>query len=301
MISNLHRRNFLSGSACGCLLANDLVAQSPTTQLVDTHLHCFAGPRDTKFPYHERAPYRPTTAATPQYLIKCMNQAGVAAAIVVHPEPYQDDHRYLEYCLEVGEGRLKGALLLFADRPGSLAKITDLATRLDIIAVRIHAYAPNRLPPFGTPQLRSFWRQAGELGLAVQLHFEPRYAPGFEPLVREFSTTRVIIDHLGRPFQGTPDEYASVIRWSRFPNTVIKFSAIPSKRDYPHRDVQPIVRQVTNAFGVDRIIYGGGFRSAATGQTYQAAFERARARLGHLSTTDQNKVLGENAHRLFFS
>ena len=41
----------------------------------------------------------------------------------------------------------------------------------------------------------------------MQLHLEPRYAPGFEPLIREFRTP-VIIDHLGRPFQGTPREHA---------------------------------------------------------------------------------------------
>jgi predicted TIM-barrel fold metal-dependent hydrolase len=70
-----------------------------------------------------------------------------------------------------------------------------------VVAARIHAYAPERLPPFGSPELRAFWGHVGQLGLAVQLHFEPRYAPGFEPLIREFSGTRVIIDHLGRPFQ----------------------------------------------------------------------------------------------------
>ena len=26
---------------------------------VDTHLHCFAGMDDSRFPYHERAPYEP--------------------------------------------------------------------------------------------------------------------------------------------------------------------------------------------------------------------------------------------------
>ena len=51
---------------------------------------------------------------------------------------------------------------------------------------------------FGTPELRSLWKHAGDLSLAVQLHFEPRYAPGFEPLIREFPRTTVIIDHLGR-------------------------------------------------------------------------------------------------------
>ena len=93
--------------------------------VVDTHLHCFAGSKDPRFPYHERAPYRPEQAATPEHLLKLMDKAGVDYAVVVHPEPYQDDHRYLEHCLEVGDGRLKGTCLVFADAaaPGAGSQV----------------------------------------------------------------------------------------------------------------------------------------------------------------------------------
>jgi predicted TIM-barrel fold metal-dependent hydrolase len=227
-----------------------------------------------------------------------MDGAGVQYAIVVHPEPYQDDHRYLEHCLAVGKGRLKGTLLVFADREGSLEKLPELAERLDVVSVRVHAYAPDRLPPFGKPELRRLWQLATDKDLAVQLHFEPRYAPDFEPLIREFPETRVIIDHLGRPFQGTPEEHAVVVNWSRLPNTIMKISAIPDETQYPHRDVRPVIRQLTDAYGPDRMIYGGGFGAGATGDSYAAAFERTRALLDHLSAADQAKILGRNAVRL---
>lgn len=267
--------------------------------LVDTHLHCFGGADDKRFPYHRRAPYRPAEPATPEFLLRCLDDAGVDYAVVVHPEPYQDDHRYLEHCLAIGKGRLKGTILLFADRPGSLEKMADLAKRLDIISVRVHAYAPDRLPPFGKPELRRLWQMATEHRLAVQLHLEPRYAPGFEPLLREFRDTRVIIDHLGRPMQGTPKEHETIVRWSSFPNTIMKLSAIPAADKYPHRDVGPIIRRLTGAFGPDRMIYGGGFSSTATGTSYRAAFERARSFIDDLSATDQAKILGGTAKRLF--
>ena len=267
--------------------------------LVDTHLHCFAGVVDPRFPYHARAPYRPDKTASPEHLLKCMNGAGVKYAVVVHPEPYQDDHRYLEHCLREGKGRLKGTILLFADRDGSLEKMAKLAKRLDIVAVRVHAYAPDRLPPFGKPELRKLWQLATDLGLAVQLHFEPRYAPGFEPLIREFRDTPAIIDHLGRPFQGTPQQHAVVVRWSRFPNTIMKLSSLPTSRSYPHREIRPVVRQLTEAFGADRMIYGGGFGAEATPKSYAAAFERGRSLIEHLSESDQAKILGKTAAKLF--
>jgi predicted TIM-barrel fold metal-dependent hydrolase len=228
-----------------------------------------------------------------------MDGAGVDYAVVVHPEPYQDDHRYLEYCLEVGKGRLKGTCLFFADRPGSVAKMPDLVKKCPVVAVRVHAYAPDRLPPFGKPELRALWKQATDLGLAVQLHFEPRYAPGFEPLIKEFADTKVLIDHLGRPFQGTADEWAVVVGWSRYKNTIMKLSSVPAATQYPHRDVAPVIRKLTDAYGADRLLYGGGFGPDATGDSYRAQRERTRGYIAHLSEPDQAKVLGGNAAKLF--
>jgi hypothetical protein len=57
--------------------------------VVDTHLHCFAGSADARFPYHKDGPYQPADAATPDHLLKCMTDGGTDFAVVVHPEPYQ--------------------------------------------------------------------------------------------------------------------------------------------------------------------------------------------------------------------
>lgn len=306
------RRRFLgvnamaavAGSLANCSLGSDrnLPADAPPRPpRIDCHLHCFAGRHDIRFPYHPQAPYRPEEAATPEYLLACMDGAGVARAIVVHPEPYQDDHRYLEHCLRVGGDRLKGTALIFADRPEAPKRLAELAGNLNLVATRIHAYAPERQPPWGSRELRELWRTAAELGLAVQLHFEPRYAPGFEPLIREFEQTPVIIDHLGRPFQGTREEHSRVIHWADLPNTWIKLSSLPETTQYPHRDVVPVVQELARAFGAERMLYGGGFNHRATAESYRAAFDRAAEMLRDFSLTQRDAVLGGNANRLFFS
>jgi predicted TIM-barrel fold metal-dependent hydrolase len=308
----LPRRSVLQIAAASALAtfagprSSPLFGQQPPTTLpsnprIDCHLHCFAGTADARFPYHSAAPYRPDAAATPQHLLHCMAGADVSHAIVVHPEPYQDDHRYLEYCLENGKGKLKGTSLVFADSPGAVQQLTDLVMRMPIVATRVHAYAPDRLPPFGSDSLRALWRCAAELGIAVQLHFEPRYAAGFEPLIREFHDTPVIIDHLGRPFQGTPAEHAVVIKWADRKNTWMKVSSLPETTQYPHRDIGPVIRQLTDAYGPDRMLYGGGFNAAATAESYNAAFNRAASYLSHLSDSERGKIFGGNARKLFFS
>ena len=290
------RRAFLASAAALPFVARGAEPKSP---VVDTHLHCFAGKDDPKFPYHKDAPYQPADAAPPEHLLKCMADGGVDYAVVVHPEPYQDDHRYLEHCLTVGKGKLKGTCLFFAGRAGTPAKLKELAKAVPLVAGRIHAYHPDRLPPFGKPELAALWKLYAENGLAVQLHFEPKYAEGFSPLIKEYKDTPVLIDHLGRPFQGTEKEYATVLAWAKYPNVVMKLSSVPDKKVYPHSDPQPVVKRLTEAFGADRLMFGGGYNEKATGKALRAERERVAALLAHLSDADRAKVFGGTAAKLF--
>lgn len=295
------RRDFLAtGSTLAAAGLSKLCkgAEKISVPVIDTHLHCFAGPNDARFPYHTRAPYTPTTAATPEHLLKCMDGAGVDYAVVVHPEPYQDDHRYLEHCLQTSD-RLKGTCLFFADRTGSIAGLPQLVKKHPgrIVAARIHAYAPDRLPPFDN--LDELWRTATDLGLAMQLHFEPRFGQAFEPYIKKYAKTRVIIDHLGRPFQGTPQEHRVILKWARFPNTFMKLCAIPAQDKYPHRDIAPVIRQLTDAWGAERMIYGGGFNAEATPESYRDNRERIRSYLAHLTVAEQADIFGRTAAKLY--
>jgi predicted TIM-barrel fold metal-dependent hydrolase len=263
--------------------------------VVDAHVHCF----DPRFPYHPAAPYRPEAPATVESLLDVMDGAGVDFAVVVQAEPYQDDHACLEHCLDVGRGRLRGTCLFFADRPDAPAQMRALARRGDIVAARIHAYAPERMPPFGKPELRRFWKEAADLGLVIQLHFEPRAAPGFEPLIREFARTPVIVDHLGRPLQGSPEEFERVLGWARFDNVHVKLSEVPPRTVYPHRDAVPYVRRLLEAFGADRMLTGGGFGPGATGASYRAERERLRSFVADRSEAEQAMIFGGTAMKLF--
>jgi predicted TIM-barrel fold metal-dependent hydrolase len=268
--------------------------------VIDTHTHCFDGPASTRFPYHEKASYKPETIATPEQLLLCMDGAGVDFGVIVNPEPYQDDHRYLEYCLNIGKGRLKGTILVFSDRPGSMDQLPLMAKRGDIIAVRIHAYLPDRLPPFGKPEFHRLWKMAADNGLAVQLNFLPQYANGFVNYIKEFRDVRVIIDHLGHPMEaGSAKEYSVIERWGGFTNTIIKLSNLGVISDHPDPVVKQYVNQMIKAYGTDRMIWGSDHKTGSTPEIYRSKLEHAKSFLAEFSKEDQDKVFGGNAFRLF--
>ncbi len=133
----------------------------------------------------------------------------------------------------------------------------------------------------------------------MQIHFEPHYAAGFEPLIRAFPKTPVLIDNLGRPFQATPEEFARVLRWSRLPNVHMKLSGFPNPAEYPFRDIRPTLKQIISGFGPDRLVWGGTFGVGATADSYKAGRAAIGAHLADLPAADQANILGGTAARLF--
>ena len=71
----MNRRDFLAATGCLPLMPTTFVLQNRNASMpvVDTHVHCFAGPHDERFPYHTAGPYRPAKIATPQRLLELMD------------------------------------------------------------------------------------------------------------------------------------------------------------------------------------------------------------------------------------
>ena len=266
--------------------------------MIDTHVHLFSEPGDPRFPTHANAPYQPKVGFGPNQLKALMPGSGIEGVVLVHPEPYQDDHRWLMHCLDELEGISRGICHFFPQNPNTPAQIKAIATDPRIVGVRLHAYAPERLPPLDRNTLTSFWTAAMDAGLLVQLHLEPRYALAFTPILERFPQVPVIIDHCGRPLQGTPEEFEKIIAWSRFPQIFMKLSVLTPRDQYPHRDIGPFVKKLYDAFGPDRLLFGATVPSA-NHEEVLAQKDRLMTLLGAIGATEMMKILGNNARKLF--
>ena len=93
--------------------------------VIETHVHLFDPGR---VPYASGAPYQPA-AYTLEAHLKLVQAAGLTHSVIVHPEPYQNDHRYLEYCFahEPGPGYFKGTCLFDPFRDDTPARVRALA------------------------------------------------------------------------------------------------------------------------------------------------------------------------------
>jgi predicted TIM-barrel fold metal-dependent hydrolase len=262
----ISRRELLAGT----LLAVGARAARPPGVLIESHVHLFSDD-PARFPVSPGQRSRPSPVE--QY-VKFVQAAGISHSVIVSPEPYQDDHRYLEYCLSRGPTKdyFKGTCLFDPISPETPKRLAALAQRNPgkIVALRIHELHPAGTPSTTTgairdrdlkdPQVEVTWRAVHDLGLSILVQLIPHYAPQIGELASKFRETPVILDHLARPGQGTAAEYEDVLKLATIPRVYMKFSgtgvASASKQPFPHEDAKPFVKRVYETFGADRMIWG---------------------------------------------
>ena len=235
--------------------------------IVEWTAHVFSSDLE-RYPLYEGAHYIPGEERfLPDPLtedLASLDARGIDRAVLVHPEPYGDDHRFIIDCLAREPGRLKGTCLFFPRDPRAVGKMEALVEREPrIVALRFHAVRAGRgfyFDSLADEGVRRLWRWAGELGLIIELHIGPAYAVPAAKEIQSCPDFPVVIDHLGKPDCGTPEEYESVVALSRFDNVYMKISAVRrvSCEPEPHLDAKPLVGRLASAFGPDRLVWGGG-------------------------------------------
>jgi L-fuconolactonase len=146
--------------------------------------------------------------------------------------------------------------------------------------------------------MKQTWAKAQSLGLAIQMHFVPHFAPQIEELARQFPSMPVVLDHLARAGQGTPAEYDRVLALAKLPKVYMKYSGVgySSKEKYPFRDAQPIVRKAYDAFGPDRMIWGG---LGMNMDDFRKQSELLDGMFSFASESDKAKIRGLTAQKLY--
>jgi predicted TIM-barrel fold metal-dependent hydrolase len=286
----------------GTLTAGLTAATRPSGYLVENTIHMFAEDQ-VRFPGHPNGPYKPRGNSLEKY-IAFVREAKLDHTVLVHPEPYQDDHSYLEYCFtkEPSPGYFKGTCLFDPIDPKTPARLQELIERNPnrIVAMRIHEIRGRGEPvtkpgttirdrDLSAPEMKTTWRKIQDLGLLVQIQLLPYFAKPVGALAAAFPKTPVLIDHLGWPTRGTPQEYEDVIALAKLPNVCIKVSGLLG-------DYKPRIRRLYDTFGPDRLVWGSYGSDIA-------AFEKILVQIDNVfdyaPEADRAKIRGANAMRLF--
>lgn len=184
-----------------------------------------------------KSSYKPKPVPVGSYVNFAM-EAQINHTVLVQPEPYQDDHRYLEYSFtqEPFKGFFKGTCLFDPIDPATPKRLKELVQRNPgrFVALRIHELHPVGTPfttsglirdrDLRAPQMLVTWRAVHELGLGILLQLIPHFANQVGELARKFPNMPVYLDHLARPAQGTPEEYEEILKLADLPNVYMKYT-----------------------------------------------------------------------------
>lgn len=233
---------------------------------IEWNTHIFSPDLD-RYPFHKDAAYRPDVSRAPAdplgaYLER-MEREGIDRAVLVHPEPYGDDHRLILECLQREPERLRGTCLFYPKDLEAPRKMAELVAREPrIIAARFHAHRGKEmyLDRFDDPGVRALWEKALELDLVIELHIGPNYAASVADVLHAYPESTVLIDHLAEPHMGTAVEYAHVLELAAVDQVYMKLSGLNHfSDDSPlYLSARPFTRRVIQAFGPDRMVWGSG-------------------------------------------
>ncbi len=115
------------------------------------------------------------------------------------------------------------------------------------------------------PAMVEGFRRAADLGLVPEVCVKHFQLDGVIALARRLPDTTIVLDHLGKPdmiVEPQPGWLAKMVELAQHPNVVVKVSPVVQQPDDPAlkgEAVGPIVRQVVDLFGWDRVMFGSNW------------------------------------------
>ncbi|MFE9183879.1 amidohydrolase family protein [Micromonospora haikouensis] len=226
-------------------------------EIIDAHLHL---PRTQRPWDHGDESFLDLQG---ELLVAQLDAAGVDVAVLVS-HPLFAPGAGCEAAVARHPDRLAAVLQLDETARDVAEQVARLRTRPGILGLRV----TTTWPPGNSGRLRAGAYET--LLAAAERHRVPVCLlatgdlPGVAVIARAHPSLPLVVDHLGlaQPPYQTPDDpawrdLAHLLALAEFPNVSVKLSGAPtlSAVPYPYPDVWPHLRQVLDAFGVDRCMW----------------------------------------------
>jgi len=279
--------------------------------IVDAHVHLISEDRNA-FPLLSDGPPVPPPPGTSDVLIRLMNEAGVAMALLVQTPWYGEDNRYFVESMRRFPGRF-AALGYLVD-----PFVPDAPDRLErqyhvdgFRGIRLHladpwANAPDAQIDDGILAGRAdpLIRKARALGVPVQFLNRIPTHPTILAVADRFPDVIFIVDHLGHPkVSDAPgfESSAAFFELARRPNVYAKVSnhVMHSRAPYPWRDLHDYQRRVIDSFGPHRLMWGSNWPMDTAKVGYGERLDALRVHFPFLTVEDRAMILGQTALRLW--
>jgi predicted TIM-barrel fold metal-dependent hydrolase len=236
---------------------------------------------------------------------------GVVAAVYMEVDvtvsQQTDEARYVSALCREGKGATRASVISGRpDSPGFADYLDQFRGDPYVKGLRqvLHASAT---PPGHClkPEFVKGIQELGKRGLSFDLCMRAAELGDGAKLVRQCPDTQFVLDHCGNPnVKAKPSKQwiDDIDRLAAQPNVVGKISGVIAGSD-PSKpaaeQLAPFVNHVWNAFGPDRVVFGGDWPVCLLGGSYAKWVETLREIATDRSAEDRRKLFHDNAVRVY--
>lgn len=273
---------------------------------IDAHVHVWTD--DTNL-YPISPPFTPNDmnprVATPERILQQAQASGVARAVLVQMSYYGCDNSYMLDVIGRSNGVFAGIAVIDWTQADPEQQVLQLAKR-GVRGFRICAEVPAAAAQLTSERLDKMFRCGQQERLAMCFLILPEGLKAVARCCERFPDTPVIIDHLAQI--GTDGIFRSehvqtLCALSKYPEVKVKLSgfyALGAKRP-PHDELAPLIRQVYDAFGPKRLMWGSDWPFQVAQEKYEDSISLIRARLDFLAPDDKEWILRKASELVFFA
>ena len=270
--------------------------------IIDCQVHC----------YERNRPERPWVGylqgpdeVTGDDMVAAMDEVGVSGALLISPfSMYRYDASYALEVYEKHPARF-GIIRPFDPHSDSIAEeMADWTGRPGVVGARIMLSAE----PFEAdhPGVNQILAAAATAGVPVNLMCSTKLEL-FGQLARRNPNTQMVIDHLGIPQPPEPPapeepfaDLPQVLALAELDNVAIKISGAGTlaHQPFPYPDIWEPLRQIFDAYGLERCLWGTDWTRATRLLNYQQGVDAFRV-TDQLSDAERSVLMGGALSKIY--
>ncbi len=267
-------------------------------RIIDPHVHVWEN--NPKFPW-ARERNHPSADATPEMLLELMEANGVEKTVLVQVIHYLWDNSYAADAMNRYPDKFMGVCRINPedkDAPDHLSRWTE---EYGFHGVRLSPSIGADGDWFAGTLMPPIFSRAESLGVPMLILTRAERLVDLVPLLEQHPNLDVVIDHMADCSPDEPEKLRLLLNLARYPCVYVKISHTwsISKTSFPWADTHDQVKEVYQAFGADRIMWGTDWPVCLSRATYSETLSVVRDEMDFFTPDDLEWVLGKTALRLW--
>ncbi len=273
-------------------------AQPAPYRIVDPHVHVWK--RSPEYPWATDIRKPPERDATAEMLLEQMKANGVERTVIIQVIHYKWDNRYLADVLKRHSRWFRGVARVNPEDPASPDTLSQL-TAQGFRGVRLSPAAGEAGEWIKGPLMAPLWKRCEELKVPMTVLAPAVRIPDVTKLIEKFPGLTVVIDHMADCPLDRPDLLAPLLALRRYPHVFVKISHTwsLSKQPWPYRDTWAQVKNLYDALGPQRLMWGTDWPLVEAHCGYGKALAIVKDEMDFLNAEDRSWILSRTVQRVW--